>query len=157
MTANRGAPRGLCGHSTHAPIATDNLPPADLRKPITSPTVGIMRELYWLQNDLRLQDNPGLLAHTAASALLLAYIWQEPRPWCNLRGIGKQRQRVILEHLQDLREQLAALGQDLLFLAGQPETLLPELVRQYRIDRVGTSRCPGVYEAQQLELSLIHI
>ncbi|WP_286980104.1 DASH family cryptochrome [Haliea sp.] len=118
---------------------------------MTSPTVGIMRELYWLQNDLRLQDNPGLLAHTAASALLLVYIWQEPRPWCNLRGIGKQRQRVILEHLQDLREQLAALGQDLLFLAGQPETLLPELVRQYRIDRVGTSRCPGVYEAQQLE------
>ncbi len=110
-----------------------------------------MRELYWLQNDLRLQDNPGLMAHAAATELLLIYIWQEPRPWCNLRGIGKQRQRVTLEHLQDLREQLGPLGQDVLVLQGQPETLLPELVRQWRIDRVGTSRCAGVYEDQQLE------
>ena len=110
-----------------------------------------MRELYWLQNDLRLQDNPGLLAHSAASELLVVYIWQEPRPWCNLRGVGKQRQRILLEHLQSLRDALRSLGQDLLFLTGQPELLIPELTRTWRIERVGTSRCPGVYEAQQLE------
>ena len=111
----------------------------------------IMRELYWLQQDLRLQDNPGLLAHASASELLLVYIWQEPRPWCNLRGIGQQRRRMQLEHLLELRQGLQALGQDLLFLEGHPEQLLPALVKRWRIERVGTSRCPGDYETRQLE------
>ncbi len=110
-----------------------------------------MRELYWLQQDLRLRDNPGLLAHAAATELVLVYIWQEPRPWCNLRGIGQQRRRVQLEHLQDLRQELRAIGQDLLFLEGRPEQLLPALVQRWRLERVGTSRCPGDYETRQLE------
>ncbi|PLW81165.1 DASH family cryptochrome [Kineobactrum sediminis] len=110
-----------------------------------------MRELYWLQHDLRLQDNPGLLSHCAATELLLVYIWQEPQPWCNLRGVGAQRRRLLLEHLGALRGRLQELGQDLLFLEGRPEQILPALVQQLQIERVGTSRSPGTYETRTLE------
>ena len=62
-----------------------------------------MRKLYWFQNDLRLQDNPGLLAQADAGQLLLVYCWRDNRPWCNLTGIGNQRQRFLLESLQALK------------------------------------------------------
>lgn len=109
-----------------------------------------MKELYWLQQDLRLQDNPALLSHCDASELLLVYIWQQPPAWCNLTGLGSQRRRLLLEHLHSLHGELQARGQNLLFLQGAPAQLLPALVEQWGIDRVGTSRCPGVYEARTL-------
>lgn len=108
-----------------------------------------MRELYWFQHDLRLQDNPGLLAHCQASELLLVHVWQEYPAWCNQHGLGRQRERLQREHLRALREALRARGQDLLVVHGQPEQVLPALVQQWQIDRLGTSYHPGVYEARQ--------
>lgn len=106
-----------------------------------------MRHLYWFQNDLRLQDNPALLEHIHASQLLLVYLWPRNRPWCNQHGIGAQRERFLTESLIALRDDLAALGQDLLVLHGSPELVIPDLVRRFGIERVGTSRTPGWYEA----------
>ncbi|MAL93793.1 MAG: deoxyribodipyrimidine photolyase [Haliea sp.] len=108
-----------------------------------------MRELYWFQGDLRLQDNPGLLEHIAARELVLVYIWQEWPAWCNQHGMGPQRERVQWEHLQALQTALRARDQDLLVVRGQAEQVLPRLVRQWQIERVGTSFHPGVYEARQ--------
>src|SRR6056297_320604 len=106
-----------------------------------------MRHLYWFQNDLRLQDNPALLEHLQASQLLLVFLWPRNRPWCNQHGIGAQRERFLTESLIALRDDLAALGQDLLVLHGSPELVIPDLVRRFDIQRVGTSRTPGWYEA----------
>ena len=69
-----------------------------------------MRELYWFQHDLRLQDNPALLEHAGASELLLVYCWPDAPPWCNLKGMGGQRERFLRESLLSLREELRALG-----------------------------------------------
>jgi len=110
-----------------------------------------MRELYWFQHDLRLQDNPALLEHVSASELLLVYCWPEARPWCNLKGIGGQRERFLRESLQSLRDQLRALGQDLLVCFEAPEQILPRLVRQFRIERVGTALTPGYHERHTRE------
>ena len=66
-----------------------------------------MRTLYWFQQDLRLQDNPGLVRQADAEELLLLYIWPRNRPWCNVTGMGAQRERFLLESLQALREDLA--------------------------------------------------
>ena len=109
-----------------------------------------MRALYWFRNDLRLQDNPGLLQAAQSAELLLLYLWPRPRPWCNTVGLGAQRERFLRESLQSLRRELAAQGQDLLLLEGSPELVLPDLVRDYRIDAVHTSHCAGVYEARSI-------
>ncbi|TCO74524.1 DASH family cryptochrome [Chromatocurvus halotolerans] len=106
-----------------------------------------MRHLYWFQNDLRLHDNPALLEHLQASQLLLVFLWPRNRPWCNQHGIGAQRERFLTESLISLREDLARLGQDLLVLHGSPELVIPDLVRRFGIERVGTARTPGWYEA----------
>ncbi|QFU74385.1 DASH family cryptochrome [Halioglobus maricola] len=111
-----------------------------------------MRKLYWFQNDLRLQDNPGLLAQQDAEGLLLVYLWPVNRPWCNTTGMGNQRERFLRESLQALQASLASLGQNLLVLEGSPELVIPDLVRDYRIDAVGTSATPGYYERKTLNL-----
>ena len=108
------------------------------------------RALYWFRNDLRLADNPGLTAVTDADHVLCVYCLSAPPPWCNLTGVGGQRQRFILESLADLDAQLLALGQRLLVLDGPAAGLLPELVRDYRIDAVHTSRTPGTREAAEV-------
>ena len=114
-----------------------------------------MRELYWFQQDLRLQDNPALLEHASASELLLVYCWPQARPWCNLKGMGGQRERFLRESLQTLRDDLRALGQDLLVCFEAPEQVLPRLVRQFHIERVGTSITPGYHERRARE-ALFH-
>lgn len=110
-----------------------------------------MRRMYWFQNDLRLADNPGLLAQGDASALLLVYLMPVNRPWCNVTGIGAQRDRFLRESLQALVDELRDYGQNLLVLDGSPELVLPDLVRDYRIDVVGTSLTPGYYERKTRE------
>ncbi len=110
-----------------------------------------MRSLYWFQTDLRLQDNPGLLGQAGAKHLLLVYLWPRNRPWCNLNGMGEQRQRFLTESLQALRNELSRHGQDLIVLQGSPELVIPDLVREYEIDRVSTSRAPGYHERQSLQ------
>lgn len=110
-----------------------------------------MRTLYWFQNDLRLRDNPGLLAQLDASELLLVFLFPVNRPWCNVTGMGGQRERFLRESLQALREELGPLGQNVLILDGSPELVIPDLVRDYRIDSVATSATPGFYERKTLE------
>ena len=109
------------------------------------------RHLYWFQGDLRLNDNRGLVRHAGANRLLLVYIWPPNRPWCNVTGLGAQRERFTIESLQALQSGLRKLGQDLLVLQGSPELIIPELVRDYSIDCVGTNQVPGYYERKALE------
>jgi len=109
-----------------------------------------LTELYWFRNDLRLQDNPGLLQHVGASALLCVFFWPNPRPWCNEVGIGVQRARFLHETVAALQSDLRALGQELLVLHGAPEQLLPALVGEYGVARIGVARAPGFDEAAQL-------
>jgi deoxyribodipyrimidine photo-lyase len=106
-----------------------------------------MRHLYWFQTDLSLDDNPALLEHLDATQLLLVYLWPRNRPWCNQHGIGAQRERFLTESLQALRSELQERGQDLLVLHGSPELVIPDLVQRFGIQRVGTARTPGWYEA----------
>ncbi len=111
-----------------------------------------MRKLYWFRHDLRLNDNPGLLAQAGADRLLLIYLWPINRPWCNVTGMGIQRERFLLESLHALKEGLEELGQKLMVLHGSAEMVIPELVRDYGIDRVETSSAPGYYERKTADL-----
>lgn len=109
-----------------------------------------MNELYLFRTDLRLDDNPGLLAHARADTLLCVYCWPSAPAWCNLTGLGVQRERFLRESLQALHNALQALGQGLLVLRIDPRAAIPQLVERFGITRVGTSATPGHYEEQQL-------
>ncbi len=106
-------------------------------------------QLYWFQTDLRLEDNPGLLRHAGGTALVCLYCLQDSPAWCNNSGMGHQRRRFLLESLAALQRQLESLGQTLLVISGDPRSIIPRLVREYRIAGVGTSYTAGFYEAQQ--------
>lgn len=109
-----------------------------------------MRQLHWFQNDLRLADNPALASATVADSLLCVYLLPKPRPWCNLRGLGPQRDRFLRESLQTLKVDLQEMGQDLMVLEGSPELVLPNLVHRFGIDRISTSDTPGWYEKKAI-------
>lgn len=114
------------------------------------PDVRRNTQLFWFRQDLRLDDNAALADHAGAETLLCVFCLPRPRPWCNLSGIGAQRQRFLLESLGDLQQALAAQGQQLLIVDQPPAQAIPELTRQYRVSRVGVSRSPGVYEAREV-------
>ena len=109
-----------------------------------------MRELYLFRNDLRLADNPGLLHHADGDALLCVYCWPATPAWCNLTGMGEQRERFLRESLRALQEELEAQGQGLLVLHTDPRVSIPQLVEMFEIDRVGVGGAPGYFEDQQL-------
>jgi len=109
-----------------------------------------MRQLHWFHTDLRLADNPALATAKDATTLLCVYLMPKPRPWCNLTGLGPQRDRFLRETLQELKDQLQALGQDLMVLEGSPELVLPNIVDRFSIDHVTTNFTPGWYESQAI-------
>lgn len=110
-----------------------------------------MNTLHWFRNDLRLEDNPALNEAARGSSLLCVYVLQEPRPWCNLSGVGDQRRRFLLESLGDLQDVLRRQGQQLLVLRDTPEQALPELVARFNIGRVTATAAPGYYERLEVE------
>ena len=110
-----------------------------------------MRSLHWFQTDLRLQDNPALLSSEGAESLLCVYLFPKPRPWCNLAGLGAQRDRFLRESLRELKSDLQRLGQDLMVLEGSPELVLPALTERFAIDHISTSFATGHYEAKALD------
>jgi deoxyribodipyrimidine photo-lyase len=110
-----------------------------------------VNELYWFRNDLRLDDNPALQAHARGDTLLCVYCWPRSRPWCNVSGMGGQRERFLLESLAQLQCDLRACGQELLVLREPPELCLPRLVAVYDIGRVGVARTPGVFERAEVD------
>ena len=109
-----------------------------------------MRQLHWFQNDLRLADNPALTSAGEADSLLCLYLLPKPRAWCNLTGIGPQRDRFLRESLEELKRGLQQMGQDLMVLEGSPELVLPDVVARFDIGRITTSYTPGWYEDQAL-------
>lgn len=108
------------------------------------------RHLHWFRTDLRVASSPALASHAAADSLLCVYLMPNPRPWCNLTGIGMQRDRFLRESLQALKTELQALGQDLMVLEGSAELVLPDLIRRFRITEVSTHFAPGYYERKTI-------
>ena len=64
-----------------------------------------MRQLHWFQTDLRLADNPALASTEDATTLLCVYLMPKPRPWCNLTGLGPQRERFLRETVESVMAQ----------------------------------------------------
>lgn len=111
-----------------------------------------MHTLYWFTRDLRLHDNPALLAASKADALLCVYVvdprWFEAGP-LQSKAMGDHRWRFLWQSLMALEQSLRPLGQRLHIAFGEPETVIPQLVHAHRIGQVMRSRLPGTQEANQ--------
>ncbi|PXX92456.1 DASH family cryptochrome [Marinobacter vulgaris] len=111
-----------------------------------------MHTLYWFTRDLRLHDNPALLAASKSDMLLCVYVvdprWFSPGPF-QCKTMGDHRWRFLWQSLMALERSLRPLGQRLHIAFGEPETVIPELVHSHRIGRIIRSRQPGTREGEQ--------
>jgi len=101
------------------------------------------RSLIWFRNDLRLHDNEALVKACQAEKVLPLFCF-DPRQFSTtsfgFNKTGPHRTRFILEALQELRSGLQELGSDLVIHMGKPEKIITDLVNEYDIDLVFTSK-----------------
>jgi len=92
--------------------------------------------VHWFRNDLRVSDNPALMAAIAEAQardlpLLPVFVWDPAQSdatrWVPQR-MGPHRQAWLADTVAALDAELRARGSRLLVLHGAPEALLPELM-----------------------------
>lgn len=113
-----------------------------------------MRTLYWLTNDLRLDDNPALRRAANSDSLVIVY-YADPR-WFRanryqLSSMGNHRWQFIRAALDELATSLESLNQKLQVRFAYPEQDLPELLKACQIDRLVTARQFGWDEIRTLQ------
>lgn len=97
-----------------------------------TPSVGI----YWLRNDLRLDDNDPLLTALAAHERVVAFYYFDDRLFRQLsepgiRKTGPYRLAFLLQALHDLRTSLRSIGGELTVRRGSdPAAAIADLVRR---------------------------
>lgn len=107
------------------------------------------RVLYWLDRDLRFDDNPALVATADAAELDIVYCL-DPTQWrpqrYHLAQIGSARRIFLAQALRDFEARLKTMGQCLHLLMGDPAQELIGRVAQLKIDKIITSRRFGYDE-----------
>ncbi len=105
--------------------------------------------IHWFRQDLRLHDNPALLASLQSPSLVPVAclpLADEPSPWGFAR-VGPHRASWHMQALQGLDAALRALGSRLLVLRGAPEQVLPALARAAGTQRI---RCEAIDAPEEL-------
>lgn len=112
--------------------------------------------LVWFRRDLRLADNPALIAAIEAGhAPVPVYIHDESGA---SRGLGAASAWWLHHSLQSLKQSLRERGSDLLILRGDAEQVVDELVQQFDISGVYWSRCyepDAIRRDKRIKLSLV--
>ncbi|MBK1834801.1 cryptochrome/photolyase family protein [Roseibacillus ishigakijimensis] len=100
--------------------------------------------IHWFRRDLRLSDNPALLAASHSGAPLIPlYIlsdWRESHPWT-----GPGRQQFLCDCLASLDEDLRALGSRLILRQGSPLEVLARLGEEYPVRAIHFHHDPDPY------------
>ena len=113
--------------------------------------------LLWLRHDLRIQDNPALVAaarHARRHQGSLLIVWFFESRWVESDSfgtarMGKRRARFLLESVMDVADELKALGHRLLVLRGDPTEVIPQLASDYELKAVFASRHVAHEETEQ--------
>ncbi|MDD1780854.1 DASH family cryptochrome [Enterovibrio sp. ZSDZ35] len=113
-----------------------------------------MNGLYWFRHDLRLADNPALVALSKRcnQALMLYVIdpsWFKPNHFQS-RHLGRFREEFLYQSLRALEKELKKSKQRLVVKVGNPLEIIPKLCEKHQIDLVATTEHPGFTERQQL-------
>ncbi|MEK8180986.1 DASH family cryptochrome [Flavobacterium buctense] len=110
--------------------------------------------IVWFKTDLRLIDNETLVKAIAQNdAVIPVYCFDESHFETTRYGFkktGSFRIQFLLESLIDLDKSLRELGSGLLILKGKPEIEIPQVVKQFKAQRVYAKR-EVAYEEKQTE------
>lgn len=109
--------------------------------------------LYWMTNDLRLDDNPALARAAWSRKLLMVYCvdsrWFKAHRY-HVASMGSHRWRFLQQSLKSLDRALRDLGQHLRVEYGIPRQQLAMLIRQHNISRLVCARQFGTDEISAL-------
>lgn len=96
--------------------------------------------IVWFKNDLRTQDNNSLFQAAQSEKPLIAVYFFDPKQFktdrFGFKKTEKYRAQFLIETVQELRSELEKLNISLLVFAEEPETKLPELIKDYEIQNV---------------------
>lgn len=92
--------------------------------------------LIWFRQDLRLADNPALSAAAKAGPVLALYVLDDSLPW----PIGGASRWWLHHSLESLAAGLKKRGVDLVLLKGKASTVVPDFVRENKIEHVFWNR-----------------
>ncbi len=111
------------------------------------------RGLFWFRHDLRLHDNPALVALSEQVDELLCVFIIDPR-WFKSSHfqsahMGDKRWAFLQQSLSNLQDNLQQQGHQLFVLEGETLEVLDALVGSYTPNIVASGMHPGVYERQQ--------
>jgi deoxyribodipyrimidine photo-lyase len=114
--------------------------------------------LVWFRRDLRLRDNEVLTEALRQFDQILPVYVLDPREWgkspYGFRRTGVFRTRFLRESLGVLRRGLQNRAGDLWVAKGEPEEVLPDLVRRYGVSGVFASK-EVTWEEEQVERRLV--
>ncbi|MDF1759641.1 MAG: deoxyribodipyrimidine photo-lyase [Coxiellaceae bacterium] len=102
-----------------------------------------IKKIHWFRRDLRLSDNPSLLAAVSQGELLPIFIYDDVN--CKDQPLGAASRCWLHHALSELNERL---DDKLLVLVGDPRSIIIDLVKQYNIEEVHWNRC---YEPWQMQ------
>lgn len=112
--------------------------------------------LYWFRSDLRLDDNPNLLAACdAATTLLPVYVRvpQEQVIW-GFNRFGEHRQQFLRDTLADLKQKLTLLGSDLVELQSPQDgsaSRVERLVELAQHHEINTIYCEVIQAPEEMQ------
>ncbi len=112
--------------------------------------------LYWLTNDLRVNDNISLSnAISEVDHLICVYCidlkWLRPNLY-GLTNLSIHRWRFLRESLENLDERLRQFGQHLLVCYDSPVKVITELSNQHNVSFLYHGRQTGYYEQQAVKM-----
>ncbi|MDN5821477.1 MAG: deoxyribodipyrimidine photo-lyase, partial [Brachybacterium sp.] len=96
-----------------------------------------MTGIWWVRDDLRLHDNPALTAAADEGPVIAVHIDEQIE---GVRPLGGATRWWLHHSLSRLGEQLREHGVPLVLVSGDPEQLIPQLVRDSGADSVRWSR-----------------
>jgi deoxyribodipyrimidine photo-lyase len=113
-------------------------------------------DIVWLQDDLRIADNPLFHFTDIPSNLLCLYVVDEKWLTPFIEGestprIGPARLRFLWQSLMELRGELLQRGSDLLVRIGKPSKVVIELAASLNARQVRVAEHPGVEENSHIQ------
>ncbi len=115
-----------------------------------------MVAIFWFRRDLRLEDNAGLFHALKGGHPVLPLFIFDREILDNLPDASDARVQFIHQTLEQLQQQLEALGSSLLVLHGTPETAWKQVLETYPVAAVYTNRDYEPY-AKTRDASIAHL